>query len=65
MSYDEELRLKGQRVRDALKRIGGIDIDVGPAEPSKGRGTAIRRSFLSEYMREGRARLFTAPAAMI
>ena len=38
MSYDEELRLKGQRVRDALKRIGGIDIDVGPAEPSQRQG---------------------------
>ncbi len=34
MSYEEELKLKEQRVRDALSRIGGLDVPVLPIVPS-------------------------------
>ena len=34
ISYEEELRLKQDRVSDALKRIGGIDVPVAPVIPS-------------------------------
>ena len=34
LTYEEELRLKGQRVEDALRRIGGLDVTVGPARAS-------------------------------
>jgi len=34
VSYEEELRMKHERVSDALKRIGGIDIDVEDILPS-------------------------------
>ena len=30
MSYPEELRAKGQRVRDALERVGGVHLDLPP-----------------------------------
>ena len=34
LTYEEELRLKGQRVEDALRRIGGFDITIAPAHGS-------------------------------
>ncbi len=34
LTYEEELRLKGQRVEDALRRIGGFDISIAPAHGS-------------------------------
>jgi 23S rRNA (uracil1939-C5)-methyltransferase len=34
ISYEEELHLKQERVSDALKRIGGIDMPVKPVTPS-------------------------------
>ena len=46
LGYEEELRLKGQRVTDALRRIGGFDIEVGPAEPSDRRGYRNKAQFL-------------------
>ncbi|MBO6055309.1 MAG: 23S rRNA (uracil(1939)-C(5))-methyltransferase RlmD, partial [Oscillospiraceae bacterium] len=30
MDYQEELRIKANRVRDALRRIGGLDVDQVP-----------------------------------
>lgn len=45
MDYDEELDIKRQRVQDALRRIGGLDIDVpvivGADNPSRYRNKAI------------------------
>ena len=38
LTYEEELRLKGQRVEDALRRIGGLDVTVGPARASTRKG---------------------------
>ena len=44
MSYDEELHFKRQRVEDALRRIGGLDIPVsaihGAADPDRYRNKA-------------------------
>ena len=34
MSYAEELHYKHSRVSDALRRIGGVDIELPPVEPS-------------------------------
>ena len=35
MAYEEELRAKRQRVQDALRRIGGVEIEVEPALPAE------------------------------
>ncbi|MEA4921616.1 MAG: 23S rRNA (uracil(1939)-C(5))-methyltransferase RlmD [Clostridiaceae bacterium] len=45
ISYDEELRLKGQRVEDALHRIGGFDISIGPAHGSTRQGYRNKAQF--------------------
>lgn len=45
ISYDEELRLKGQRVEDALRRIGGFNISIGPAHGSDRRGYRNKAQF--------------------
>ena len=45
ISYEEELRLKGKRVEDALRRIGGFDISVAPAAPSFRRGYRNKAQF--------------------
>ncbi len=34
LAYEEQLRVKQDRVRDALKRIGHLDVEVAPCRPS-------------------------------
>ena len=46
LNYNEELRLKGQRVEDALRRIGGFDdIHIAPAYPSTRNGYRNKAQF--------------------
>ena len=45
LTYEEELRLKGQRVEDALRRIGGFDISIAPAHPSTREGYRNKAQF--------------------
>lgn len=45
LTYEEELRLKGQRVEDALRRIGGLDVTVGPARASTREGYRNKAQF--------------------
>lgn len=54
LSYEEELRLKGQRVEDALRRIGGFDIKIGPAVGSDRRGYRNKAQF-PVCLQDGRA----------
>ena len=45
LTYEEELRLKGQRVEDALRRIGGFDISIAPAHGSTREGYRNKAQF--------------------
>lgn len=48
MSYEEELAAKGQRVRDALERVGGVHLELPPVLGAESPcATATRCSSLS------------------
>lgn len=53
IDYDEELRLKGQRVQDALNRIGHFDIEIAPAVPSIRHGYRNKALYLVTDTSEG------------
>ena len=64
MSYEAELRMKLARVNDALRRIGGLDVEAGAilpaAEPLRYRNKAI---FAIAGTPDGPLSAFTAAAA--
>ena len=43
MTYEEELQMKKQRVNDALRRIGGLDLSVDDILPAEGDGFHRRK----------------------
>lgn len=65
MSYEEELAAKGQRVRDALERVGGVHLELPPVLGAESPcATATRCSSLSPEESAGCPSAFTAPGAM-
>ena len=65
MSYEEELAAKGQRVQDALERVGGVHLELPPVLGAESPcATATRCSSLSPEESAGCPSAFTAPGAM-
>ena len=54
MTYEEELRLKRQRVDDALMRIGGLDLAVDDILPAEGDGFHRRKVIFNIGEQDGR-----------